>query len=87
MSLLHIVRTDSNTYQLLDTARTRNGVPVRQVRPVQPWSLVLPTPRHLIELIGVPSSRGAQATGVGKLEVGGTFIVGSAPATTGQGTP
>jgi len=70
---------------LLDTART--GKPTRQVRPVQPWSLVLPTPRHLIELIGVPSTRGAQATGVGKLEIGGTFIVGVSPAATGQGTP
>lgn len=87
MSLLHIVRTDSNTYQLLDTARTRDGAPVRQVRPVQPWSLVLPTPRHLIELIGVPSSHGAQATGVGKLEIGGTFIVGGLPAAPGQGAP
>jgi hypothetical protein len=87
MSLLHIVRTDSNTYRLLDTARTRDGHPVRQVRPVQPWSLPLPTPRHLIELIGVPSSHGAQPTGVGKLEVGGTFIVGGVPATPGQGSP
>ncbi|MBE1160677.1 hypothetical protein [Dyella acidiphila] len=87
MSLLHIVRTDSNTYQLLDTARTRDGKPVRQVRPVQPWSLVLPTPRHLIELIGVPSTQGAQATGVGKLEIGGTFIVGGVPAAPGQVAP
>lgn len=87
MSLLHIVRTDSNTYQLLDTARVRTGTPTRQVRPVQPWSLVLPTPRHLIELIGVPSTRGVQATGVGKLEIGGTFIVGGTSAATGQGTP
>ncbi|GAB2579700.1 hypothetical protein ISP15_00125 [Dyella jejuensis] len=86
MSLLHIVRTDSNTYQLLDTARTGDGVPVRQVRPVQPWSLPLPTPRHLIELIGVPST-GAQPTGVGKLEIGGTFIVGGVPAAPGQGAP
>jgi len=83
MSLLHIVRTDGNTYQLLDTARAHGGAPVRQVRPVQPWSLVLPTPRHLIELIGA-SSRSVQATGVGKLEIGGTFIIGGA---TGQGTP
>jgi hypothetical protein len=87
MSLLHIVRTDSNTYQLLDTARPRAGTPVRQVRPVQPWSLVLPTPRHLIELIGVPSSQGAQATGVGKLEIGGTFIVGSVSPAPEQGAP
>lgn len=87
MSLLHIVRTDDNTYQLLDTARTRDGAPTRQVRPVQPWSLALPTPRHLIELIGVPSSSSAKPTGVGKLEVGGTFIVGGVPAAPGQGGP
>jgi hypothetical protein len=87
MSLLHIVRSDNNTYRLLDTARTRDGTSVRRVRPVQPWSLVLPTPRHLIELIGVPSSRGVQATGVGKLEIGGTFIVGEGAGAKGQGTP
>ncbi|GLQ87809.1 baseplate J/gp47 family protein [Dyella flagellata] len=87
MSLLHIVRSDGNTYQLLDTARSRDGAAVRQVRPVQPWSLVLPTARHLIELIGVPSTRGVQATGVGKLEIGGTFILGSAPPATGRGAP
>ncbi|WP_267221326.1 hypothetical protein [Dyella silvae] len=85
MSLLHIVRTDSNTYQLLDTARTRDGTPVRQVRPVQPWSLALPTSRHLIEVIGAPPSHGAQATGVGKLEIGGTFIVRSVPPAPEQG--
>jgi hypothetical protein len=87
MSLLHIVRSDANTYQLLDTARTRDGTALRRVRPVQPWSLVLPTPRHLIELIGVPSARGVQATGVGKLEIGGTFILGSAPGASGKGAP
>jgi hypothetical protein len=85
--LLHIVRSDANTYQLLDTARTRDGTALRRVRPVQPWSLVLPTPRHLIELIGVPSARGVQATGVGKLEIGGTFILGSAPGASGKGAP
>lgn len=86
MSLLHIVRTDDNTYQLLDTARTRGEAPARQVRPVQPWSLALPTPRHLIELIDVPS-HGAQATGVGKLEIGGTFIVGGVPTAPGRDAP
>lgn len=86
ISLLHIVRSDDNTYRLRDTARTRGGVPMRRVRPAQPWSLVLPTSRHLIELIGMPTQRSAPPTGVGKLEIGGTFILGSAPGT-GQGTP
>ncbi|HEX7817334.1 hypothetical protein [Dyella sp.] len=79
ISLLHIVSTDDNTYHLRDTARTRDKEPLRRVRPAQPWSLVLPTTRHLIELIGHPAVTRAQATGVGKLAIGGTFILGPAP--------
>lgn len=85
ISLLHIVRSDDNTYRLGDTVRTTNAKARRCVRPAQPWSLVLPTTHHLIEMEGVPLSRGAVATGVGKLEIGNTFILGSAE--NGQGTP
>ncbi|NID14695.1 hypothetical protein [Luteibacter yeojuensis] len=78
MSLLHIVRRDDNTYRLYDTGRARAGAPVRMVRPAQSWSLVLPRPRHLIELAGAGASRDEQPTGVGRLEIGGTFIMGGA---------
>ncbi|MGP1667604.1 MAG: hypothetical protein ACTS5I_17235, partial [Rhodanobacter sp.] len=71
--------------QLRDTARTPVGAPVRQVRPVQPWSLALPTSHHLIELMDAPLAGEVPATGFGKLEVGGTFIVGAKPSAPGQG--
>jgi hypothetical protein len=87
MSLLHIVCTDDNTYRLSDTARIAGAAPVRHVRPAQPWSLALPTSRHLVELIGIDSQSKAQATGVGRLEIGGTFILGGAAPGPGQGTP
>jgi hypothetical protein len=78
MSLLHIVRRDDNSYRLYDTGRVRGGAPVRLVRPAQSWSLALPRPRHLIEVVGAGASRDEQPTGVGKLEIGGTFIMGGA---------
>lgn len=79
LSLLHVVRHDSSTYRLLDTGRALEGSAKRVVRPVQSWSLALPRPRHLIELVGAGISRSESPTGVGKLEIGGTFVVGGVP--------
>ncbi|TAM21789.1 MAG: hypothetical protein EPN68_11715 [Rhodanobacter sp.] len=87
MSLLHVVQSDANIYQLHDTARRGRVRPLRQVRPVQPWSLALPTSHHLIELVDAASTGAAVATGVGKLEVGSTFIVGGNAPTSKPGTP
>lgn len=84
ISLLHIVRTDDNVYRLRDTARAGQPSPTRQVRPVQPWSLALPTPHHLIELAGAQRDWKAKQTGFGKLEVGSTFIVGAGTAGPGK---
>lgn len=78
MSLLHIVRRDDDTYRLYDTGRLRTGAPVRLLRPAQSWSLALPRPRHLIEVADAGASRDERPTGVGKLEIGGTFIMGGA---------
>ena len=86
MSLLHVVQIDANRYQLHDTVRNGRIQPLRHVDPVQPWSLALPTPHHLIELIDTPLP-GASATGVGKLEVGNTFVVGAKVSKPEQGTP
>lgn len=87
MSLLHVVQSDANIYQLHDTARSGRARTLRQVRPVQPWSLALPTPHHLIELVDASSTGAAAATGVGKLEVGSTFIVGGNVSTPTRGAP
>ena len=85
ISLLHIVQTDGNVYRLRDTARTGPVSPTRQVKPVQPWSLALPTPHHLIELVGAQRSWKAKQTGFGRLEVGNTFIVSASTPEPGKG--
>lgn len=69
-SLLHIVISDQAVYRLSDTARGD-----RVVRPAQAWSLALPTRGHLLELVDPPSPM-AQPSGLSKLTVGSSFIVG-----------
>ena len=69
-SLLHIVLSDDAVYRLLDTARDD-----RVVRPSQAWSLALPTRGHLLELIEPPMPL-AEKSGLGKLAVASSFIIG-----------
>lgn len=73
VSLLHIVRSDQDVFQLSDTARLPL---VTRVTPAQSWSLVLPTRSHLISLSEDPASQPPRPTGVSALEVGNTFIIG-----------
>ncbi|MEK8034489.1 hypothetical protein AACH06_26975 [Ideonella sp. DXS29W] len=70
VSLLHIVSSDQQLYTLSDTARGD-----RHVRPAHAWSLALPTRGHLLELVDRPSPV-AQASGLGKLTVASSFIIG-----------
>jgi hypothetical protein len=70
VSLLHIVSSDQAVYRLSDTARGD-----RVVHPAQAWSLALPTRGHLLELADQPMPL-AQSSGLGKLTVGSSFIVG-----------
>ncbi|MNR47164.1 hypothetical protein D3C85_1662310 [compost metagenome] len=57
----------------------------RTLRPAQPWSLLLPTRRHLIELRDEVGPLVPRRTGIRRLEVGSTFIVGRpAPTSSGQ---
>ncbi|MGM9512980.1 baseplate J/gp47 family protein [Roseateles sp. DB2] len=69
-SLLHIIRDDQGHYTLRDTA-----VGSRLIRPSRPWSLALPTRGHLLELSDHPSPH-APASGIAKLTLGGSFIIG-----------
>lgn len=84
LSVLHVVRSDDCFYLLGDTAR-QTGVRygTRRVRPLQPWSLVLPMPNHLIELRGRQYSPRPVPTGIAQLELGNTFIIGGAPQAEG----
>ncbi|MBV8659988.1 MAG: hypothetical protein JO142_19380 [Burkholderiales bacterium] len=82
LSLLHVVCSDDRFYVLRDTARTAPHQPenpraaMRKVKPEQPWSLALPMRHHLIELADEPAAQAPRATGLVRLEVGNTFIVG-----------
>ncbi|HET7795924.1 MAG TPA: baseplate J/gp47 family protein, partial [Rhizobacter sp.] len=82
LSLLHIAADDSGVYTLGDTARPgsdgRNTVMPGHVQARMPWSLALPMPNHLLGVADAtePQDAPAPATGISKLAVGGTFIVG-----------
>lgn len=84
LSLLHIVSNDSRFHALRDTASdTASEVAdanARRVRPIQPWSLVLPTPSHLLEPCEAAGAEAAaRVTGIQQLQIGNTFIVGRQP--------
>lgn len=70
VSLLHVVASDSLVYRLFDTARGS-----RVLRPAQAWSLALPMRGHLLELVDQPALQ-AQPSGLGKLTVQSSFIIG-----------
>ncbi|SFZ79536.1 baseplate J/gp47 family protein [Chitinimonas taiwanensis] len=72
LSLLHIVRNDQSFHALRDTTTQAS----RQLRPAQPWSLLLPVRQHLLELLDEATPLRSVPTGITRLEVGSTFIVG-----------
>ncbi|HEY9102422.1 hypothetical protein [Chitinimonas sp.] len=79
LSLLHIVRSDRDFHALRDTARQApaQDTGLRRVTPEQPWSLALPTRHHLIDVVDQDDRLlPPQGTGLARLEVGNTFIVG-----------
>lgn len=85
VSMLHIVRNDRQFNALHDTATHVIHGEARTLRPAQPWSLLLPTRRHLIELRDEIGPLVPQRTGIRRLEVGGTFIVGRGAQGAGGG--
>ncbi|MEN7530456.1 hypothetical protein [Cupriavidus sp. DL-D2] len=78
LSMLHIVRNDRQFNVLHDTATHTIRGEARTLRPAQPWSLLLPTRRHLLELHDDIGPLVPHVTGIRRLEVGSTFIVGRA---------
>lgn len=74
LSLLRIMESDDRRHhRLTDTARDMD----REIRPGHPWSIAIPVKHHLIEVVdeqGVWPAE-AQATGIARLAIGGTFIL------------
>ncbi|CAG9186471.1 baseplate J/gp47 family protein [Cupriavidus pampae] len=85
VSMLHIVRNDRQFNALHDTATHVIHGEARTLRPAQPWSLLLPTRTHLIELRDQLGPLVPQPTGIRRLAVGGTFIVGRSAQATASG--
>jgi hypothetical protein len=76
LSLLRIAQGDNGVYSLNDTARSRTGLIVTQLRPLSPWSIALPMREHLISAVDAVANNSPEATGIADLAIANTFIVG-----------
>ena len=77
VSLLHIVRSDRQRNLLNDSARTKA---LNVITPSQPWSLALPVRKHLLELSDTTPPSSPRTTGLARLALGSSFIIGGARA-------
>ena len=77
LSLLHVAQSDERVYTLSDTARGQAERATR-ARPRSPWSIVLPMREHMLRAVESSSDERPEATGIGGLGLGGTFILGGA---------
>jgi len=89
LSLITVACDDRDVYALSDTARAPLGAePPGQdgARPARgaahaharlPWSIALPLPQHILTAIDLyPEAVAPQVTGVDRLAVGSTFVIG-----------
>jgi hypothetical protein len=74
-SMLSVSDAGSERYTLTDTAVPVGGRPAPDLRPKYPWSVAVPIRRHALLVAGSEQSRIATRTGIGKLEIGSTFII------------
>lgn len=79
LSLLQIVQSDAGRYRLRDSAVQRAQANA-SLTPSQPWSLALPTRKHLLELSEDTPPARAQRTGLSRLALGTSFIIGRGQA-------
>lgn len=75
-SMLHITVDRDDRYKLIDTASS-NSKRKAVIEPRYPWSLAIPMRHHFLETTRDIKPVDAQLTGVGELEIGATFIIGS----------
>lgn len=101
LSLITVACDDRDVYTLSDTARAREGAeppgqdgaqPVTgaaHARAGLPWSIALPMPQHILTAVDrFPETVSARATGVDRLAVGSTFVIGGpAPGGPARGGP
>lgn len=87
LSLLHIAADEQGVYTLGDTARAAttqaidaDTVPGTRLRPKWAWSLALPMRQHLIATAEQYGDPRPEPTGISRLAIGSTFIVGGSAA-------
>ena len=75
-SMLHITCDATGFYRLGDTVRygdaNRN---TGDIAPLYPWSMLMPTSHHNIDVGTEILPRDPKLTGIRKLEIGSTFII------------
>lgn len=75
-SMLSVSDAGRDRYLLTDTALPGpGGRPAPDLTPRYPWSVAVPIRRHAILVADSEQSRIARPTGIGKLEIGSTFII------------
>ena len=75
-SMLHITCDASGFYRLGDTVRHRDtDRNSGDIAPLYPWSLLMPTSHHNIDVGTEILPRDPTLTGIRKLEIGSTFII------------
>jgi len=75
-SMLSVSDAGRDRYLLTDTALPGpGGRPAPDLTPRYPWSVAVPIRRHAILVADSEQSRVARPTGIGKLEIGSTFII------------
>jgi hypothetical protein len=76
LSLLHITKGIPGRYTLADTARATDPASGVSLRARSPYSILLPTSQHLIEISRAERDAAPRVTGVANLAIGNTFIIG-----------
>jgi hypothetical protein len=86
VSLLHVAMDERGTYTLGDTARApaprdaAAAASAGHVRPRCPWSIALPMRQHIVTAVDAYTDARPEPTGIARLAIGSTFIVGGGAA-------
>lgn len=78
LSILRIAPLEEDYFDLFDSAdkkRADSDLEFRDIIPKYPWSIVAPIKQHFIEIDESYVLIEPETTGIGELEIGGTFII------------
>ncbi|MBB3281615.1 hypothetical protein [Mitsuaria sp. BK037] len=97
LSLITVACDDHGVYTLADTARAEMVADLPDQPPAigaahaharLPWSIALPMPQHILTAVDrFPQTVAPSATGVDRLAVGSTFVIGGPAAQDASGVP